>query len=246
LVGHGGSLLFVVCTCLIVDMTKHGRIHTEVLSLVLFVLLVDVAFGVGLGPAGLVTQSQLVVITASILIGSLAGSDDERPVRVINSVPRDKARDRVRRGVESIFKEHGPYYVRRAYRMTEEAFWELHALLKPFMGSTRRKAGGKVQRHRNGGKNNGLICTETRLAVAIRYFAGGRPEDIAISHGISNSEVFYSVWKVVDAVNKCPDLVFGYPESYEKQRQLATAFQGNSSAGIDCCAGAIDGLLIWI
>jgi hypothetical protein len=217
-----------------------------VLSLVLLVLLLDLAFGVGVKSPGssFLTQSQLVAMTASILMGTL-DSDDEHPVRVINSVPRDKARDRVRRSVQSIFKEHGPYYVRRAYRMTEEAFWELHALLKPLMGSTRMKLGGKVKRHRNGGKN-GLICSETRLAVAIRYFAGGRPEDIAISHGISHSEVFYSVWKVVDAINKCPELVFGYPESHEKQRELAVAFQCHSSAGIASCAGAIDGLLIWI
>ena len=128
--------------------------------------------------------------------------------------------------------------------MTEEAFWDLHELLKPHMGSSRKRA-GKEKKHKNGGKN-GLISTETRLSAAIRYFAGGRPEDIAISHGIAHSEVFYSCWKIVDAVNNCPELAFGFPESHEKQRELAAAFQGNSRANIDCCAGAVDGLLIWI
>jgi hypothetical protein len=100
-------------------------------------------------------------------------------------MPRDKPRKRVRRGVQSIFEEYGPYYVRRAYRMTEVAFWKLHEFLKPHMGSIRKKP----EKHRNGGKN-GIIGTEVRLLVAIRYFAGGRPDDIAISHGISHSEGF--------------------------------------------------------
>lgn len=156
-----------------------------------------------------------------------------------------QARFRIRRSIRSIFNEYGPYYVRRAYRMNEASFWQLHDLLKPYMGSLRCKPNGKKKKHKNGGKN-GLITTETRLSAAIRYFAGGRPDDISISHGIAHSEVFYSCWVVVDAVNKCPDLDISYPVCHDKQRDLAKAFFDKSAAGIGCCAGATDGMLLWI
>jgi hypothetical protein len=80
----------------------------------------------------------------------------------------------------------------------------------------------------------------------MRYFARGRPEYIAISHGIAHSEVFYSCWKVVDAVNKCPALGFGFPVSHEKQKELAQAFQAKSAASFDCCVGTTGGMLLWI
>jgi hypothetical protein len=170
-------------------------------------------------------------------------SDDEDDKK--GRGPRDKPRDRTRRTVASIFLEQGPYYVRRAYRMNEEAFWNLHAMLQPHMGSRRCQSWKKRKKHRNGGKN-GLISTEVRLSAAIRYFAGGRPEDIAICHGIGHSEVFNSCWRVVDAVNNCPELAIAFPTCHEEQRQLALGFQEKSAVGIDCCAGAVDGMLLWI
>jgi hypothetical protein len=197
------------------------------------------------------SQVRLFASTAALLIASLPGggldadedSADEGPKK---RAPRDRARMRVRRKVKTIFREHGPYYVRRAYRMTESAFWDLHKLLQPHMSSSiRLKTGGRQKKHRNGGKN-GLISTDIRLSAAIRYFAGGRPEDIAISHGIAHSEVFYSVWKVVDAVNRCEELGFTFPMSHAGQQELALAFKAKSAAGIDCCVGATDGMLLWI
>jgi DDE superfamily endonuclease len=199
-------------------------------------------------------RTRLFARTTALLFAALPGlglnSDDDTDDEGGNNKRRgrrDKARNRVRRPVSSIFREHGPYYVRRAYRMTEASFWELLRLLEPHMGSVRRKVGEgvKVKTHKNGGKN-GLISNEIRLSAAIRYFAGGRPEDIAISHGISHSEVFYSCWKVVDAVNNCPELAFSYPDCHNKQQEIALAFKEKSVAGIDCCAGAIDGMLLWI
>jgi hypothetical protein len=180
-----------------------------------------------------------------ILSGELLMDDEEDNGRKLRPIVRDKPRNRNRRSIKSIFAEHGPYYVRRAYRMTEAAFWELHTLLKPHMSSVRLKTGGKSKKHKNGGKN-GLIPTETRLSAAIRYFAGGRPDDISISHGIAHSEVFYSCWKVVDAVGKCNELSISFPEDHNKQQQMAAAFKAKSAAGIDCCVGAVDGMLLWI
>jgi hypothetical protein len=91
-------------------------------------------------------------------------SDDEVNKKKARG-PRDKPRDRTRRTVASIFEEQGPYYVRRAYRMTEQPFWKLHDLLKPHMGSRRCDFRKRKKKHRNGGVN-GLIATEMRLSAA--------------------------------------------------------------------------------
>jgi hypothetical protein len=223
---------------------------SRLLLLLLLTLLLDVAVGGMDEGVALVTRCQLIVVTMTALLASLDSM--EKKARVIlpktRRGPRDRARHRVRRTVESIFREYGPYYVRRAYRMNEQSFWVLHALLKPLMGSNRRKPGcqlKKVKTHRDGG-TNGMIATEIRLSAALRYFAGGRPSDIAISHGIANSEVYNSCWKVVDAVNKCPELSLGFPSCHEKQKALALAFKECSQCGIDTCVAATDGLLIWI
>jgi len=37
-----------------------------------------------------------------------------------------------------------------------------------------------------------------------------------------------------------------YPESLEEQQQIAAGFETASTPGIRNCAGAIDGILIWI
>jgi hypothetical protein len=132
----------------------------------------------------LATRCDLAVTLTSI-VGLLEEEEDDEALvpAAIKRPPRIKARYRVRRSVESIFYEHGPYYVRRAYRMAEETFWKLHVMLLLFMvQSTRKKPGSQQKNHPNGG-TNGLIPSCTRLSAAMRYFAGGRPDDIAISHG---------------------------------------------------------------
>jgi hypothetical protein len=65
-------------------------------------------------------------------------------------------------------------------------------------------------------------------------------------YGISHSDVYESVWTVVNAVNMHPEFVIKYPESEEEQQKVADGFKAISSAGFSCCAGAIDGILIWI
>jgi len=94
-------------------------------------------------------------------------------------------------------------------------------------------------------KKNSLIDSELRLSAAIRYFAGGRPDDICLVHGISHTEVFNSVWKVVDAVINCESLHIGYPTDCNKQKEIAKGFKAKSYAGFGACVGAIDGMLIW-
>jgi len=152
---------------------------------------------------------------------------------------------RKRRAVRSIFKEMGPYYFQRAYRMDEDNFWWLHRMLYANLGGRVRPRKGSKKKHRNGAKN-GIISSPARLSAALRYFAGGRPDDIAIVHGISNTEVYRSVWRTVNAVNKCDSLRIQFPADHNQQRAIAAGFKRKSRAGFDNCAGAIDGILVWI
>jgi hypothetical protein len=143
---------------------------------------------------------------------------------------------RKRREAESIFKELGPIYTQRAYRMPEAAFFTLHEMLRPFLQSS----------NRNRGCRNGVISSTIHLAAALRFFAGGSPYDLAVMHGISHSSVYESAWMVLDAINQCSGLRFTFPPSHAEQRFIAREFAKKSSAGFDCCVGAIDGILIWI
>ena len=160
---------------------------------------------------------------------------------------------RVRRSVEDIYRGMGDKYFRRAYRMHYESFWILHGKLDSAIELFRLESRGYEKKGGRDGGNyslppvrNGRITTSVRLACAIRFFAGGSPYDIMGKYGISHSEVMESVWYVVDAVNSCEEFVIEYPESADEQEKIAREFQHVSQANIDICAGAIDGILIWM
>ena len=164
-----------------------------------------------------------------------------------------KARPRERRSVSDQYIAMGPQYFRRAYRMAYESFQRLHELLEDGIERARlNQRGYEVKGGREGGSYlpppipNGKIERSVRLACALRYFAGGSPYDIMGKYFISYSEVLESVWYVVQAVNELQIFDIKYPESAEEQRKIARQFQSVSSANFNICAGAIDGILIWI
>jgi hypothetical protein len=107
---------------------------------------------------------------------------------------------------------------------------------------------------RSSGKNsfsrnyihNGRITPSVYLACAIQYFAGGSPYDIMTTFCIGHTDTVQSIWYVVDAINKHPDFEILYPSNHEEQRAIAEGFRKVSDANFDCCAGAIDGILVWI
>ena len=149
--------------------------------------------------------------------------------------------ERRRRKVVDIFRELGPSYSKRAYRMSEESFFNLHKLLHKHLTIPVDKDKKNWKR----GSPNGIITSTVRLSIAIRYFAGGRPEDIALVHGVSHSEVFRSVWRVVDAVLTCEELAYSFPTDHANQYKIAAGFAKKSQPGFQICCGAIDGMLLW-
>lgn len=151
-------------------------------------------------------------------------------------------RKRERRTVKQIYDALGPYYFRRAYRMSYGIFLKLYDKLLPYLV----KASGYRDYEKAFYIHNGKIPLSVRLACAIRYFAGGSAYDIVCKYGISHTDVYVSVWMVVDAINMHPDFAIKFPDTDEEQEKVAEGFKKISSAGIDCCAGAVDGILIWI
>jgi hypothetical protein len=94
--------------------------------------------------------------------------------------------------------------------------------------------------------NGERIPARTRLGCALRYFAGGLPYDLMVKFGISHTKVLDSVWFVVEAINKHERFFIEYPADHNKQKQIADAFCNASAVDFSSCAGAIDGILIWI
>jgi hypothetical protein len=93
---------------------------------------------------------------------------------------------------------------------------------------------------------NGPICPDVRRACAIRWFSGASEYDLMTTYGIGHSDTVQSYKYVVDAINSHPKFNIEYPKDHDDQRQIARGFHNVSSAGFRCCAGAIDGILIWI
>ena len=180
-----------------------------------------------------------LVVTGATLLVLDSLLDDEK----CNNRHGKPARERQRRRVAQIYKSLGPIYFRRAYRMTYESFCILHKILDDGID---RALGQRKHDHRTPPIANGLISTQIRLACALRYFAGGSPYDIMVKYGISHTEIFRSVWSVVDAINRVEKFFIVYPKEHEKQRKIAADFEKKSQAGFKICAGAIDGILIWI
>jgi hypothetical protein len=124
--------------------------------------------------------------------------------------------------------------------MSGDSFFNLHRILWKHL---RRPVSGK-KKCRNGSPND-IVPTTVRLSSASRYFVRGRPEDIALVHGVSHSEAFRSIWRVVDAVLACEEMAFELPSDHAKQKALVAGFQKKSQPRFDYCFASIDGMLLW-
>ena len=190
---------------------------------------------------GLHDKRKLIAFLTAALLASAPqafGLDNGPPSLKKRKSSPGPHRNRSRKKVVDIMDELGPCCVRRACRMTEASFRALVSLLEPHGQATNARLKKTAK--------SGLIPFEIRVSAALRHFAGVRPEDICLAHGISHTEVFNSVWIVVDAVNSCKELAFSHPSSHEEQQQIAEGFKAKSDPKFSTCAGAIDCMLTWI
>ena len=93
---------------------------------------------------------------------------------------------------------------------------------------------------------NGPVSTSVGLACSLHYFASGWPYDIMAKYGHSHASMFESIWGVVEAVNSWDEFSIEYPASETAQLKIACKFENVSEVKFNNCAGAIDGILIWI
>lgn len=141
--------------------------------------------------------------------------------------------------VEEIFAKLGQRFIRKCYRMSEESFWKLHQMLKPYIRENKERSHG-------GATPNGDVPSEARLSMALRWFAGGEAADIFLNHGVGYGEVYTSVWRITDAINLCPSLQIRFPTDHQEQQEIADAFKKKSKvARFGGCVGCIDGMLVW-
>ena len=205
-----------------------------------------------------------VVAAQAAAVTALHFCRDKRR-RKIGSRYGCSTRVRQRRSVESIFLCLGDAYFRRAYRMSYDSFCRLSDKLKSEIEAAHEQAmkkRRKQRRRRNRARlgairkrlnnpplppvPNGKICTSIRLACALRYFCGGCPYDVMPMYGVSHTEVLESVWYVVEATNKVEEWFIVYPSDHNVQHNIAAEFKAVSSVDFGVCAGALDGILIWI
>ena len=70
--------------------------------------------------------------------------------------------------------------------------------------------------------------------------------DVHEIFGVSHTAVVDSIWIIVQAINDHPGFNLQYPEDHETQMRVAEGFRNVSAVDFSNCAGAIDGILIWI
>jgi hypothetical protein len=101
------------------------------------------------------------------------------------------------------------------------------------------------------GSAGGPINNTSRLAVTLRFFAGGSIHDIRRQYGdMGRSTFYFIVWQVTEALNKTivPEQIY-FP--YNDPAQLETIAEGYRRRGKNIspfqhCVGALDGLIVRI
>ena len=151
-----------------------------------------------------------------------------------------KTTKRQRTNIVTHLNSLAPGTFRKMYRMHQQTFFGLYYLIETGLDT-------KPSKPKKGTPVNGAILKETRLMMALRFFAGGDKFDIAAMFGVHENEVYRSVWRVVDAIHNCLALDIQYPSDHNQQLAMANEFKDRiSKADFDNCAGAIDCMLVWI
>jgi hypothetical protein len=196
-----------------------------------------------------VAHVAVAVVLAQQELATLEQEGRQEPHRLRSNrryaPPRCGARPRKRRSVADVYQELGDVYFRRAYRMKYNTFKRLASMLHPLIIAASGKS-EEVSSQNYRYIPNGPISTDVRLACALRWFAGGSIYDIMTTYGIGHTETTNSCWYVVDAINRHPAFTIQYPSNHNQQQSIADGFLEVSAANFKCCAGAIDGILIWI
>jgi hypothetical protein len=157
------------------------------------------------------------------------------------------------REVPAIHTCLGPFYVQCAYPMTNASFWRLYKRITPGIEAAREACYGYEKKGGRAGSNyvdplvpNGPTLGSDHLGCALHYFTGGSPYSIMVKYGFCYQDMLASVWIVIHTINTIPAFQINYPSPAVEQDKIAQGFKSASTVGFDNCAGAIDGVLIWM
>mmetsp|Transcript_9184 Transcript_9184/g.11788 ORF Transcript_9184/g.11788 Transcript_9184/m.11788 type:complete len:412 (+) Transcript_9184:50-1285(+) len=115
-----------------------------------------------------------------------------------------------------------PGHFQKAYRLTEEAFNDLHAALESQLSAC------SLQATRARGYP---IDSRVRLASALRFLCGGQTIDLCMLYKISRTECYHSVWMAVDAINSHFSIVFPIKDR-AKLEKLESEFAAHSRSHV--------------
>ena len=201
-------------------------------------------------------SSSLIVQVLSAFVSSKSKVSVRRKAKKRKAnYPRKSSVVRQRVSMDESYERLGPAGFRRLYRMHYDSFCKLHTLLEEgiqkVIDERRPKNSTSDTRSRmNMGEPpipNGPIPTNLRLGIALRFFKGCPSLDVSEIFGVSHAAVIdTSIWIVVQAINELAVFNLEYPADHQTQLKIAEGFRRVSDVEFDNCAGAIDGILIWI
>jgi DDE superfamily endonuclease len=122
--------------------------------------------------------------------------------------------------------------------MDEKSFDDLLALLRPNL----ERDADMAARATKGGR----IEPAVRLAVALRYLAGGSFLDLCDLYCCSWSTMYEIVWDAVYAINQCGALDMRFPQTQAECASAAAGFTATicKNSPLRYVVGAVDGLFI--
>lgn len=127
--------------------------------------------------------------------------------------------------------------VRRMFRVDRATFALLEAEIESFIQRDEVKAKAS---------SGSAITTRTRLAVTLRWLAGGHYIDLCFAWGISKS-AFYSdrgvLWPTIDALDNAFELGLDLNDN-ELLHNLSSGFKAHSGGVMEGCILAIDGMAV--
>ena len=126
---------------------------------------------------------------------------------------------------------------KRRYRLDFDSFNELLEKIRPALELSRKE---ELQSKRG---NFGIVVSaEVKLAICLRYLAGGDVLDLKLIYHVGRTYVYDCVYLCIDAINRA--LVINFPiDDPEKLQQMEAEFRAASRGGIWAGqVGAIDGV----
>lgn len=145
-------------------------------------------------------------------------------------------------------RERG-YDLRKMDDLSDRDFTRMFRVSRARFADILGKISPKLERDVQQAKNSsgGPITPKTKLAVTLRWLAGGCYLDICFGFGVANGSFYNAergpLWPTVRALDEAYDLKFPC-DDLDRLQQIGAEFGAHSRGILQNCVGAVDGLLI--